>query len=532
MASRPGAFAREAVALPHRRWRRRRDENHQCRGWRRCRPRRVAPRHREWRPRPSSIRLRPRPSSHSCGPQLAHAIVSAWCRRSPAAAYSAAHASQRANSAIVVRSRSNGSASTIVYLGPQFVQVMNGYAKRRFVSSNSSRSHSAHVARSTLTLRLPEASALGTMRKSREPVGTAVTTATSSITDTLGAPGVQLALKRRELVVAAFHVDLDGAGAVAHPPRKRMAHRDAMHEWAEADSLYDARHSEHPRGDRRRGAHVGWAAGRTMARRYPNHSSRPSPVRPEPRMISSSRIHGQCVGDGAVDVEGHVREQVGLGHHDARGVLEHLRILERLVLALGDGEEHDHFLLAEIPVCRAHQVADVFDDEQPRSPQVDGVERREHLQRIEVARASGDHGADEPRGVLREAIRVVLRLHVARDHRDVQLLAERREGALEQRRLPGARRRDEVDRRDVVRRQQRPHLGRDLVVARHDALANLNRPDGHHRSPDRPRGARRPHSGRCAASRRQMVASRRPPRGRTRDSPARLRRRRPRPPPP
>jgi hypothetical protein len=50
-----------------------------------------------------------------------------------------------------VFSRSYGSDSMIVNLGPQFVQFVNGYRYRRFFGSNTSAKHSGHVAMSGST---------------------------------------------------------------------------------------------------------------------------------------------------------------------------------------------------------------------------------------------------------------------------------------------------------------------------------------------------------------------------------------------
>jgi hypothetical protein len=44
--------------------------------------------------------------------------------------------------------------------------------------------------------------------------------------------------------------------------------------------------------------------------------------------------------------------------------MEHGRIFQRLVLAVGDGQEHDAEVLAQIIAGRADEVADVFDDEE------------------------------------------------------------------------------------------------------------------------------------------------------------------------
>ena len=63
----------------------------------------------------------------SLGPQLGQALGWAWNRRSAGSSYSAWQAAHIRNRAIVVAGRSYGTPSTIVYRGPQLVQLVNGY---------------------------------------------------------------------------------------------------------------------------------------------------------------------------------------------------------------------------------------------------------------------------------------------------------------------------------------------------------------------------------------------------------------------
>ena len=65
-----------------------------------------------------------------------------------------------------------------------------------------------------------------------------------------------------------------------------------------------------------------------------------------------------------------MRQQVDLvDHHELAGA-EHERVLQRLVLALGDGRDHHALVLADVELGRADEVADILDHEQ-----VDLVER-------------------------------------------------------------------------------------------------------------------------------------------------------------
>ena len=60
------------------------------------------------------------------GPHRGQAFGWAWNRRSAGSSYSARQSGHISNSAIVVSCRSYGIPRTIVNLGPQFVQLMNG----------------------------------------------------------------------------------------------------------------------------------------------------------------------------------------------------------------------------------------------------------------------------------------------------------------------------------------------------------------------------------------------------------------------
>jgi hypothetical protein len=62
-----------------------------------------------------------------------------------------------------------------------------------------------------------------------------------------------------------------------------------------------------------------------------------------------------------IDIE--VREKIDLCQQHQIGVLEHHRVLDRLVLALGDRQRDHVGRLTEIVDRRAHEVADVLDEE-------------------------------------------------------------------------------------------------------------------------------------------------------------------------
>ncbi len=198
------------------------------------------------------------------------------------------------------------------------------------------------------------------------------------------------------------------------------------------------------------------------------------------------------VAKGAIQVEGYVWQQVDLGEDDGARLAEHLGVLDRFVFAFRDRKQHDLCVLAEVPAGRAHQVAHVLDEQEICRGEIDRVERRENLARIEVTGAVGDDGLHQVVGMARQPVGVVLGLDVTRDDGDGELGPEVGERPLEQQRLSGARRRNQVERRHGGGAQPLAHDGGQLVVFRHDAFANVNRPDSHRPLPGRPGATRRP----------------------------------------
>ena len=67
---------------------------------------------------------------------------------------------------------------------------------------------------------------------------------------------------------------------------------------------------------------------------------------------------------------------------------EHHRVLERLLLALGHGVHHGLGVLADAELGRAHQVADVLDDEEVEVGEREAGQAGAHHHGIEVALAT------------------------------------------------------------------------------------------------------------------------------------------------
>src|ERR1035441_2897715 len=136
----------------------------------------------------------------------------------------------------------------------------------------------------------------------------------------------------------------------------------------------------------------------------------------DPRIGGDAPDVGQCrvavvtAGLGEIDLadEDHVRR------------LEHGRILQRLVFALGDRQQHDAQVLAQIVGGRTNEVADILDDQEVEVFQVKGLQGAAHHFRFEMADGAGGDLHDGGAG-LAQPLRVVVGREVAYDHAGLQL---------------------------------------------------------------------------------------------------------------
>ena len=114
---------------------------------------------------------------------------------------------------------------------------------------------------------------------------------------------------------------------------------------------------------------------RRCLRRYGRWRGSPSP----------SGLTARTLREQGVDVEVEMRKQIDLvDDHHVDGA-EHDRILERLLLALGDGTYHRPAVLADVELRRTDEVADVLDHEQ-----VEVVRDRDGTGRSGPSRRRGD----------------------------------------------------------------------------------------------------------------------------------------------
>ena len=95
------------------------------------------------------------------------------------------------------------------------------------------------------------------------------------------------------------------------------------------------------------------------------------------------------IADRRVDVEIHVRQQVDLVQDEEIRRVEHVRILERLVVAFRHRQDHDLVRLAQIERRRADEIADVLDQQQAVVGELELRKRvRDHL-RVQMTALSG-----------------------------------------------------------------------------------------------------------------------------------------------
>ena len=164
------------------------------------------------------------------------------------------------------------------------------------------------------------------------------------------------------------------------------------------------------------------------------------------RQLQHQRVRADLPDVGRVPpgVEVHVGQQVVLAHQDQVGLAEHMRVLHRLVVALGDRGQHHPGLLAQVEQGRADQVADVLDHDQRPAGRVEQAQPLGHHLGVEVTACPGvdlhhlaARGADAP-GVQRRGL-------VTLDDRDGHLAAQLPRGAFEQCGLSRAGRAHQVD---------------------------------------------------------------------------------------
>ena len=134
----------------------------------------------------------------------------------------------------------------------------------------------------------------------------------------------------------------------------------------------------------------------------------------------------------------YVGNKIDLVDEDEPGRGEHVRVLERLVLTLGHRDHDDFAVLTEIEERRAHQIADVFDEQQGFRLRIQGVKCAVNHVGVEVAAGAGVDlhraGARRP-----NSLGVEQCLLITLDDGDRAVASELSDGAFEKCCLPRAR---------------------------------------------------------------------------------------------
>jgi hypothetical protein len=183
------------------------------------------------------------------------------------------------------------------------------------------------------------------------------------------------------------------------------------------------------------------------------------------------------VGEEPVEVEVEVRQEVELvDDHHVHGV-EHDRVLERLLLAFGDGVDHRPDVLADVELGRAHEVADVLDDEEVELGEGQPGQAGAHHHRVQMALAA-EAGARVDEGHLGAEPGELVGVEAGRDvtfqHADAHPPRELGQRALQEGRLAGARRRHQVDRPHARRGERGPVGVGDAIVLGQDVLEHAD----------------------------------------------------------
>ena len=213
-----------------------------------------------------------------------------------------------------------------------------------------------------------------------------------------------------------------------------------------------------------------------------DHGLQPDPVDPAFHTVALRRrnlhhldrwIHASRVLDAVVDREIHVRQQVHLVQQHHRSGAEHIRIFQRLVLALGDRQHDDLVGLAEIERRRAHEIADVLDEKHRIVFGLKTLQRALDHAGVEMAALAGIDlqcaraGRADPVGVVRGLL-------VALDHRHREGGLQAADGLCEQRGLARTGTRNQVECEDAAFGQEFAVEARVPVVLRQDVLLDLH----------------------------------------------------------
>src|ERR1700691_1498291 len=186
------------------------------------------------------------------------------------------------------------------------------------------------------------------------------------------------------------------------------------------------------------------------------------------------RIHLARITDASLDVEWYVRQQVNFVEQHKLGRAKHMRILERLVLAFGNRNDHHSRVLAEIEQRRTNEVADIFDHENRSCSRVQPLQRIGQHRGVEMTSAAGiDLNRRASGGA--DSLRVERSLLIALDDADRNFSAQLANRTFQQRSLAGARRAHQVEGHDLAAFQPSAVVLGEVIVFGEDVLLELKR---------------------------------------------------------
>src|SRR5712692_2855660 len=167
------------------------------------------------------------------------------------------------------------------------------------------------------------------------------------------------------------------------------------------------------------------------------------------------RVDTQRKLDTRPDVEVEIWQQVDFIQQHQIGLGEHVRILQRLVLAFGD-RQYDYLMrLTEVDSRRADEIADILDEEKAALVQWQVIERVADHVCVEMTAPASVY-LDCRSTCYADATGIVRGLLVAFDHADRKAVLQISDCPHQQRRLAGARAGDKVKREDTGRLQPVP----------------------------------------------------------------------------
>ena len=139
----------------------------------------------------------------------------------------------------------------MVYRGPQWVQLVNGYPKRRFDGSPKSRQHSSQVPASGGTsANAPLSSRLPRIENPSPPRTSISETVISFISANLGGSSFSALEKFIERRSAAFDLNGDARRRIEDKPTQPERSCRLVHERSKPHALHDASHQDVLASDR------------------------------------------------------------------------------------------------------------------------------------------------------------------------------------------------------------------------------------------------------------------------------------------